>query len=135
MKEDHFFGQVAQKAFIKYNNKFVIVKEKGQKEWILPGGRLNVGESTEDGLLREIKEELGIVVRINKIVSVDVYHGNNVSSKTPQLFVFYLVDSVPDQKIVIDNEIENIAFVSTKNDLDKYPMFSNQKKLLLNLLN
>lgn len=38
--------------------------------WNLPGGLLEFGESFEEGLLREIKEETGLNVRIKKLVAV-----------------------------------------------------------------
>lgn len=124
--ENHFFGQVAQKAVLKYGDSFVLVKEQGEDKWILPGGRLNVGEKPAAGLLREIKEELGIDCTIENIISVDTYHGGD-KSKTPKFFVFYFANAHPGQKIVINNEISEVALVSKKKDLERFMMFQNQK--------
>lgn len=123
---DHFTGQVTQKAVLKYGDSFVLVKEKGEDKWILPGGRLDIGEQPEKGLLREIKEELGIDCVVEKIISVDAYHGGT-GGKTPKFFVFYLVSALPNQKITIDNEISETVLVSTKNNLQKFPMPENQR--------
>lgn len=127
MKEEHFFGQVTQKAVLKYKNSFVIVKEEGQNEWILPGGRLNVGESLEEGLLREIKEELGVDCTEQKLISVGVSH--NIHKK-PKVFIFYTALVVPDQEIKINHEISDFVLVSKKEELEKYSMYSNQKEVL-----
>jgi len=127
--EEHFFGQVTQKSVLKFGNSFVLVKEKGEDKWILPGGRLNVGEAPEAGLLREIAEELGIDCVVERVISVDAYHGG-AKSKTPKFFVFYLVLANPNQKIVTDNEISEVILVSKKDELEKISMFQDQKSVL-----
>lgn len=38
--------------------------------WVLPGGHVNYGETTEEALRREIKEELGISVKVKKLIGV-----------------------------------------------------------------
>ena len=43
------------------SEKFVLIhKIKNRDFWLLPGGRMEICESTEDGLSRELAEELGI---------------------------------------------------------------------------
>jgi ADP-ribose pyrophosphatase YjhB (NUDIX family) len=37
-----------------------------QGKWICPGGRLQVGESIEQGILREIREETGLQIRLSR---------------------------------------------------------------------
>ena len=39
-------------------------------EWCLPGGKLEWGETLEEGAAREVKEETGITIKNPKIVSV-----------------------------------------------------------------
>lgn len=132
--ETHFLGQVTQKAILRYNGSFVLVREVGEDKWILPGGRLNVGEKPEDGLVREIKEELNIDTTIDNIISVDAYHGGE-KSKTPKFFIFYSVTVLPSQEIVTDNkEVSEFALISTKEELAKYPMHENQKSVIMQFL-
>ena len=128
-KENIFVGQITQKAILKYKGSFILVREIGHDHWILPGGRLNVGETTEDGLKREVQEELGVKCKINKLISVYVYVGSK-DKRTQKLFVFYSATVLPKQKIVINNEITHIAYVSKKSELKKYKMHDNQKKII-----
>jgi mutator protein MutT len=39
-------------------------------EWCLPGGKLEWGETIEDGAIREVKEETGITIRDPRVISV-----------------------------------------------------------------
>ncbi len=39
-------------------------------EWSLPGGKLDWGETFEEGAIREVKEETGITIKNPKVVSV-----------------------------------------------------------------
>lgn len=41
-------------------------KSYWQGKWICPGGRLQVGESIEQGILREIQEETGLRIRLSR---------------------------------------------------------------------
>ncbi len=48
-------------------NKLLCVKSKGKDKFFIPGGKLEVGETYEEGLQREIREELNIELIPNSI--------------------------------------------------------------------
>ncbi len=39
-------------------------------QWSIPGGTLELGESLEQGVIRELKEETGLTVRIVEMIEV-----------------------------------------------------------------
>lgn len=41
-----------------------------QGYWVLPGGQVEYGEKVEEAIKREMKEELGVSVKIKKLVGV-----------------------------------------------------------------
>lgn len=57
--------EIGAKAVIMKDEKILLLHKKTEKEdlWELPGGRLDYGESLEEAIEREIKEELGLNVR------------------------------------------------------------------------
>lgn len=63
---------VSVKGIILHQNEVVLLKNE-RMEWELPGGRLEPGETTEDCLRREIREELGIDCSVIQCVDVWVY--------------------------------------------------------------
>jgi 8-oxo-dGTP diphosphatase len=56
----------AVKAIIMRGNKFMILKDRRYDLWTLPGGRLELNESPEDGLAREVLEETGLEITVGE---------------------------------------------------------------------
>lgn len=52
------------------NNEILLVKQKlsESRNWSLPGGRLEIGETLEQGIKREIEEETGFVVDVVRLL-------------------------------------------------------------------
>ncbi len=64
---------VATKALIVYNKRVLIIQRSnycgvGENEWEFAGGGLKFGEDLLDGLSREVMEEVGLTVRIDKLL-------------------------------------------------------------------
>jgi ADP-ribose pyrophosphatase YjhB (NUDIX family) len=60
-------------AVIIHDGKVVLVKRRYEPlagQWSLPGGRLELGESLEAGLAREMLEETGLEVQVGPVVDV-----------------------------------------------------------------
>lgn len=53
-------------AIIINENKILAMKDERSPYYYLPGGRVNIGETAEDAVIREVKEELEINAKINR---------------------------------------------------------------------
>jgi 8-oxo-dGTP diphosphatase len=53
-------------------------------EWSIPGGMLELGETLEEGVTRELLEETGLQVRVLELIEVfeRIVHAENVSGAT-----------------------------------------------------
>ena len=87
------FQVVVCAAIVNTEGKVLIAERRADKKlggfWEFPGGKLEVGESLEDALRREIKEELNISIQVKHLLHIQPYsyeHG-------AVLILFYLCDS------------------------------------------
>ncbi len=66
-------SSVTVDAIIKQDAKILLIKRKNQPfkdRWALPGGFVEYGEKVEDALIREVKEETGLIVDTMKFHNV-----------------------------------------------------------------
>lgn len=104
--------------------------------WDLPGGFIDVGESAEQGAIREAKEETGLDVKIVKYLgsAPDIYGDTLV----PTLIFVYVVeilggemtpqDDISELKwFALDQVPEIVAFATVNTSLDLLRNFLAQK--------
>ena len=67
-------------AIIRENDKYLICQRGAEDEcgllWEFPGGKLEDGETLEECIIREIKEELELDIKIIDIFATNVYRFN-----------------------------------------------------------
>ncbi len=54
-----------------HENKILLMKNRNASRLSLPGGGIELGETNEEALLREIKEETGIEAQVNQLLAFD----------------------------------------------------------------
>jgi ADP-ribose pyrophosphatase YjhB (NUDIX family) len=94
--------------------------------WTLPAGFMELGESTEEGALRETQEEAGAQVQLGPLFSVfDVIQAN-------QVHLFFLADMVSpaldpgpetlEARLFQEDEVpwDTLAFRSVRGTLERY---------------
>jgi ADP-ribose pyrophosphatase YjhB (NUDIX family) len=123
--EDHFVGKVAQKVLIIKDNSVLLVRHMGSETmWELPGGRINVNEDPKAGLVREIKEELGVEVMVGDAISVDKFLMKRTNE--PHIAIVYKAMLVDIETVLTldPEEIAEVAWV-TRENWEEYQMYSN----------
>lgn len=109
------------------DDKILLVKQKvsDKRNWSLPGGKLERGETLEQALIREMKEETGLDVEINKLL----YLCDVSATGNKLLHISFLLQRIGGEISLPSNEFENnpiydVQFVNI-NDLCDYG-FSQQ---------
>lgn len=111
MNTDKKIQKIVASAFIHKDGKLLIARRAATEDFMpgvfeIPGGRIEFGETMEQGLAREIKEELHVDVKIGEPFHVF----STVDSETQHTIeVDYFATMVnPNQKIILnpDNHSE-----------------------------
>ncbi len=76
--------------------------------WQVPGGGLEFGESPEECCIREAKEELGIDVKVNRLLLV--YNKYDKERKWHGVFILYLTDRVDKNAEIRVDGVESSKF-------------------------
>lgn len=69
-------------------NRIVIVNPSYKKQWALPGGVVEKNESPKKACEREVEEELGIKLKVTKLLCIDYISRTKQKNENLQ-FVFY----------------------------------------------
>jgi 8-oxo-dGTP diphosphatase len=97
-------------AIIEKGGKFLAARKAtglaNEGLWEFPGGKINKGESPEQALIREIKEEIDIEIKIQKCLSPVIYR---YPEKSIQLIPFICTFTEGSPKAL---EHEQIVFVN-----------------------
>ena len=103
------------------NNEILLVKQKlsDKRNWSLPGGKLERGETIEQGIIREMKEETGLDTEVDSLL----YLCDVSSSGNSLLHISFLLRRVGGTITLPTNEfdenpINDVKFVSILNLVD-----------------
>lgn len=135
--EGRFNYRVA--GLLVHNNRLLIMQDKGQPYYYVPGGRIKMNERSEDAIKREIKEELGIEVNVNRMlwVNENFFKEETLHEQFHEICFFYLLE-LKDMEIlnkgkdflVDENGKIHTYYWKTLDDIKSinlYPQFLREK--------
>jgi 8-oxo-dGTP diphosphatase len=121
---------VATKAFIVYQGKVLILRESSKYEdganaakFDVPGGRLKPGQRFDESLLREIKEETGLTVRIGKPFFVNEWRPQVRDEQWQIVGTFFICETDSD-KIALSEDHDRYEWINAE-DYKKYNLIEN----------
>jgi ADP-ribose pyrophosphatase YjhB (NUDIX family) len=106
-------------------------------EWSIPGGTLELGESLEEGVARELLEETGIVIRIIELIEVfDRIYGDDGgiapgAQRKPRfhyVIVDYLCERVSGEPRA-GSDVTDVAF-AREEELGKFHLTETATRIL-----
>jgi len=101
--------------------RILLVKPSYRDDWLVPGGVDELNESPLNSSLREVKEEIGIDIEIDRLVTFDYnFAAENYLEGFKFTFVSKTISADQIERIKIDNnEITEYKFVE-RNTLSDY---------------
>jgi len=89
--------------FFDRRGRLLIMRPTYRKDWIIPGGMVEAGESPFQACVREVKEELGLKLKIGRLLCVDY---QPVRAKD---FIDDSMQFIFDGGVLTDKQIEKIV--------------------------
>ena len=70
MNTQKFILPAVAAAIFKEKGEILLQRRKDVNKWCIPSGHVEFGESVEEAILREIKEEIGVTAEIRRLIGV-----------------------------------------------------------------
>ena len=92
---------------------------KWPENYTVPGGHVELGETCEEALVREIKEEVGLDIKVLDLLSIQqVIYPNEFWKRAHFIFFDYLCAVDGNQTVNVDTkEIQNTIWASPRDAL------------------
>lgn len=108
------------------NNKFLVAQRNLKKSqgglWEFPGGKVEKGETYEEALKREIKEEFNADIKVEEYVGENIHHYPEKDIK----LIFYKAKLVSENIELIEHE--DFKWI-TKKDKNKFKFAEADEKV------
>lgn len=119
-------------AIVFYNGKLVVVGHENPKSgvyYLLPGGGLEHAESIEECVIREVKEETGLDVKIGHLA----YYKSVYTEEDDTLDLIFECKVVGGklENLDPDGKVKSIELIETEKDLIKLNFHPKQLKKLI----
>lgn len=120
-------------AIIK-ENKILLARTSPKSEWYIPGGMQELNESIQDTIIREIKEEFGLNLEIDKLIGIysapkwtmSLSNGDIIQQV---IFFFLLKGDFNESEIILqESELSEYAFFKI-NEIPEYTMECCKEKI------
>ena len=105
-------------------------------KWEFVGGGINFSETPEQAVVREVREETGLEVKVKKLLPKIFSHTWNLRGKDTQILILSYECQIISGKptLGIDEEIKDLKFIKPQ-DIENYECLPNVKEIANLLIN
>ncbi len=122
------------------NGRALLIRRGGEPlrgEWSIPGGTLELGESLQEGVARELREETGLDVRVLELIEVfdRIFPGESLqlsAQKHTPRFHFVIVDYLCERiggEPRAGSDVTDVAFAA-EDELEKFRLTETATRVL-----
>ncbi|MCP3028923.1 NUDIX hydrolase N-terminal domain-containing protein [Halobacillus sp. A5] len=111
-EEGYLTPKIDVRAVVFRENKILLVKEKVDEKWALPGGFADVGASLTENVVREVEEETGYQAVFKRLLAVLDYHKHAHPPQPYHYYKFFLECDISGTAAEDTLETSNVSFFS-----------------------
>lgn len=124
------------KAVILKDDKVLLLKRSKKEEfnkgkWDLPGGHIEAGETVNESLKREVKEETGLVVAVDSIINIVEFEKEHKAFRQEKRGLRFLVNYLSGEVKLNENEHSEFQWLTLTEAIEKLNVkdhFENEKR-------
>ena len=111
--------RIAAAVIINGEQQMLVVRKRGTLAFMQPGGKIDSGEQPLDALVRELREELNLVVDPSDVLSVGNYQAPaaNEPGSTVDCELYHVMSKLPD-RVIPAAEIDEVLWISVLEPCD-----------------
>ncbi len=126
----HRQPRLAVDGIVLFGEKVLLIERKNEpRGWALPGGFVNYGETVEEAVRREVKEETG--VELVELRQFKVYSDPGRDPRGHCVSVVFVARGAGEPKA--GDDARGIQLVDLK-DIDKMPLVFDHRQILLDFI-
>lgn len=118
------------RAFVLQPEGILLVRERSDGRWTLPGGWIDVGESSSDAAARETAEESGYIVRPERLLALYDRRRHAHPPMISHVYKVFLDCAVEGRGGRLENETDAVGFFP----LDRLPDLSTERVVAAQLV-
>lgn len=117
-------------------NKILLVKERQEGLWSLPGGWTDINLSPVESLIKEIKEETGFESEVIKLLSLWDKRMHDHPPHWPHTYLAFYFCHITSGEMTTSHEISEVAYfdIDALPELSTHRVTGNQIKTLVNIV-
>lgn len=89
----------------------LVVRKRGTTTFIQPGGKLEAGERPADAVCRELEEEIGLRIGVDRLTFVGRFEGPAVNEAGTVVAHAFRIDIDVNDAVTAAAEIEELAWI------------------------
>lgn len=133
-EKQHIFSVVLGGVIAREDGNILILQRNDNEEiypglWELPSGKKEAFETSEQCLIREIKEETGLEIEILEPISVFDYQSEKEASIKFSTQINFLVRQTDQSEVELSEEHQNSAWI-TESEMNDYNISDETKKVI-----